>query len=249
MVSIFTRLMGSRPLVAALAPLTGVLLAACSATSADLDTAKSGPAPTPALPVVIETVQGEPAVAFEQVGTASWYGPGFNGRPTASGEIFDDSQFTAAHRDLDLPSVVEVTNMANGRSVVVRVNDRGPYAGDRVIDLSRAAAESLGFIDAGLAEVRVRAFADADTDILDPELAVTPPTQVFLRAGAFPARTEAEALKSEAGLDEARIETVRLEGRPYHRVRLGPFQTVADAQAFANSLGARLDRPLTVMLD
>lgn len=247
MLSKFQPIRGARSLSAILAPLTGVLLAACSATSAEPQTAMT--APQPALPVVIETIEPEPEVTFEQVGTASWYGPGFNGRPTASGEIFDETQLTAAHRDLDLPSVVEVTNLANGRSVVVRVNDRGPYAGDRVIDLSRAAAETLGFIDAGLAEVRVRAYADPETEILDPMVAVARQPQIFLQAGAFPARTEAEALKLETGMEAARIETVRLEGQRYHRVRLGPFDTVADAQAFADSLESRLDRPLAVMVD
>jgi rare lipoprotein A (peptidoglycan hydrolase) len=94
---------------------------------------------------------------YRQVGTASWYGPGFQGRPTASGEPFDQNSLTAAHRTLPLGSQAVVTNIENGRSVVVEINDRGPYVGGRVLDLSRAAAARLGMLDDGLARVRIAA--------------------------------------------------------------------------------------------
>src|SRR3954454_20877329 len=97
---------------------------------------------------------------YDETGTASWYGEAFNGRPTANGEIFDLNQVSAAHKTLQLPSVVEVTNLQNGRALKVRVNDRGPYAGDRIIDLSRRAAQLLGFERAGTAPVRVRIIKD-----------------------------------------------------------------------------------------
>ncbi|MFO1071149.1 MAG: septal ring lytic transglycosylase RlpA family protein [Geminicoccaceae bacterium] len=90
-----------------------------------------------------------------QVGLASWYGPGFHGRLTASGERFDQNRLTAAHRDLPLGSEVVVTNLANGRSVQVEINDRGPYVAGRVIDLSKAAAGQLGMIDQGVAQVAI----------------------------------------------------------------------------------------------
>jgi rare lipoprotein A len=95
--------------------------------------------------------------AFEQVGVASWYGPGFHGRPTASGEIFDQNELTAAHRNLPLGSEVRVTNLENGRSITVEINDRGPYVKGRVIDLSRAAARRLDLIEDGVAKVRIEA--------------------------------------------------------------------------------------------
>lgn len=88
-------------------------------------------------------------------GVASWYGPGFHGRLTANGERYDMHALTAAHRTLQLPSVVRVENLQNGKAVIVRVNDRGPYIDDRVIDLSHKAAEALGMQDQGLAEVKV----------------------------------------------------------------------------------------------
>jgi peptidoglycan lytic transglycosylase len=93
---------------------------------------------------------------YDETGIASWYGDAFNMKATADGEIFDMNQVSAAHTTLPLPSMVEVTNLDNGRRLVVRVNDRGPFVGGRVIDLSRAAAQELGYDRAGLAHVRVR---------------------------------------------------------------------------------------------
>ena len=95
--------------------------------------------------------------AYVERGEASWYGPGFHGRLTANGEIFDQNALTAAHPDLPLGLEVRVTNLENGRSVEVEVNDRGPYDGGRAIDLSRAAAERLDRIEAGTAPVRIEA--------------------------------------------------------------------------------------------
>ncbi|WP_375203053.1 septal ring lytic transglycosylase RlpA family protein [Hyphococcus sp.] len=93
---------------------------------------------------------------YSKVGVASWYGSQFHGRLTANGEIFDMNRLSAAHTTLPLPSMVEVTNLENGRSVVVRVNDRGPFVDDRIIDMSREAARELGFERQGTARVRVR---------------------------------------------------------------------------------------------
>ncbi|MGQ9630665.1 MAG: septal ring lytic transglycosylase RlpA family protein [bacterium] len=97
-------------------------------------------------------------------GIASWYGPGFHGRRTANGEIYDMWSMTAAHKTLPLGSEVRVTNLENGRSVVVRINDRGPYAAGRIIDLSRAAAQALGFVDEGTARVRIEVLKMGDNE-------------------------------------------------------------------------------------
>lgn len=99
---------------------------------------------------------------YDETGLASWYGPKFNGKPTASGEIFDKSDLTAAHKTLPLNSLVHVTNLENGRTLIVRVNDRGPFVGKRIIDLSEGAASALGTIQNGLAKVRVRYAGPAD---------------------------------------------------------------------------------------
>ena len=98
-----------------------------------------------------------PFEGFRQVGEASWYGPGFHGRKTASGERFDQNDLTAAHRKLPLGTEVQVVNLENGRSVNVEINDRGPYARGRVIDLSKAAAKRLGILEDGVAQVEIRA--------------------------------------------------------------------------------------------
>ena len=90
-----------------------------------------------------------------QQGRVSWYGPGFHGRRTANGEVFDTNELTMAHRSLAFGSEVRVTNLENGRSVVVRVNDRGPYVRGRIADLSRAAADQLGFRDDGVVPARI----------------------------------------------------------------------------------------------
>jgi rare lipoprotein A len=88
-------------------------------------------------------------------GVASWYGPGFSGKKTANGEIFDETKMTAAHKTLPLGTKAKVTNVKNGKSVEVEINDRGPYAEGRLIDLSQAAAAALGIVDRGIATVRV----------------------------------------------------------------------------------------------
>lgn len=97
---------------------------------------------------------------YDETGIASWYGPQFHGKLTANGEVYDMNDVTAAHRTLPMPSIVRVVNLDNGRSLVVRVNDRGPYARSRIIDLSRRSAQLLGFEGKGTARVRVQVMAD-----------------------------------------------------------------------------------------
>jgi len=96
-----------------------------------------------------------PVVLRVITGWASWYGPGFDGNPSASGELFDANAMTAAHKSLPFGTQVKVTNLDNGRSIIVRINDRGPYAGDRIIDLSYGAAQMLGMLNTGVAPVRL----------------------------------------------------------------------------------------------
>lgn len=105
---------------------------------------------------------------YDAVGVASWYGDAFHGKRTANGEIFDKTRLSAAHTTLPMPSIVEVENLENGRRVTLRVNDRGPFAGDRIIDLSQSAAQALGFEKQGLAKVRVRYLGRANLADLAP---------------------------------------------------------------------------------
>ena len=150
------------PVRAAGAVCVMLVLAACAteppqqaAPPLDEDTVR----PAVVVPVDPEEDAGAvptPRPAPSQTGEASWYGDAFAGRPTASGEIFDPSTLTAAHPTLPFGSQVRVTRVDTGDSVVVRINDRGPYTGGRIIDVSRAAAEVLDMIQAGVAEVRVQ---------------------------------------------------------------------------------------------
>jgi len=113
-------------------------------------------------PYRIAGVKYRPRESYNHVetGIASWYGPNFHGKPTANGEVFDMNELTAAHRTLQMPSLVRVTNLENGRSLIVRINDRGPFSRGRIIDLSRRGAELLGFLNQGTAKVRVEVLAE-----------------------------------------------------------------------------------------
>ena len=153
-----------------------LLLAGCAETQIAVYTAKqiknsTSPRATPSYkignPYPINGVYYYPAVnyRYRESGIASWYGKKFHGRPTANGEIFDMNQLTAAHRTLPLPSIVRVINLENGRALRLRVNDRGPFARGRIIDLSRRAAQLLGFRYKGTARVRVEILADESRDV------------------------------------------------------------------------------------
>lgn len=129
----------------ALAGVSAVLIVGCAPTAARADNS-SRQVPQSVAAVV-------PASQLRQTGLASWYGPGFAGRLTANGEVFDPSQLTAAHKELPFNTLVRVTNQWNKKSVVVRINDRGPFRPGRIIDLSRAGAEAIEMVRAGVAQV------------------------------------------------------------------------------------------------
>jgi rare lipoprotein A len=136
--------------------IAGSGLAGCAVP--ELPLAQNEPAPI-ILPVEPPSLYPPDVPSYLQVGLASWYGPGFHHRPTASGERFEMDAITAAHRHLPLHTVARVTNIANGRKIIVRINDRGPYVEGRVIDLSRGAARQLGMAESGVATVRIEVFA------------------------------------------------------------------------------------------
>jgi len=121
----------------------------CAVLQRPLETPTATPAVQP------KSEQGAPQVKLPQTGEASWYGPEHQGKPTASGQLFDQARFTAAHRTLPFGTKVKVTNLANGKSVEVEINDRGPYAENRIIDLSGAAAKALDMTGSGTAKVRL----------------------------------------------------------------------------------------------
>ncbi|HYC04783.1 MAG TPA: septal ring lytic transglycosylase RlpA family protein [Azospirillaceae bacterium] len=131
-------------------------------------------------PYQINGVWYYPAVDYnyDQTGIASWYGPGFHKEKTANGETYNENELTAAHQTLPMPSLVRVTNLENGRSIVVRINDRGPFAAGRIIDMSRRGAQLLGFEQQGTAKVRIQILADESRAIAAAAQRITPATQM-----------------------------------------------------------------------
>lgn len=162
---------------------------------------------------------------YRERGTASWYGSKFHGHETSNGEIFDLYAASAAHKTLPLPTYARVTNLENGRSVVVRVNDRGPFHDDRLIDLSYAAAVKLGYMERGTAEVEVEVLNVAGVD----DRRDAPGTHYrFLQLGAFGARDSAQRLQAELqGFLQAPVSvtTVEAAGQTLYRVRVGPVDS------------------------
>jgi rare lipoprotein A len=166
---------------------------------------------------------------YNRVGTGSWYGEQFQGRLTANGEIFDKELVSAAHPTLPLPSIVRVTNLENGRSIDLRVNDRGPFVDDREIDLSEAAARKLGYHGKGLAKVRVQ-FLRIAPDALGA------PDEVMV-ASAKPLPSEAAAY--EAATSKASVTARREEAAPFRAttVEVREALEVASVEARCASLG------------
>lgn len=187
------------------------------------------------------------SAGYVERGTASWYGTKFHGRLTSTREPYDMYQFSAAHKTLPLPSYARVTRLDTGKSVVVRINDRGPFVGDRVIDLSYAAAVKLGIHMTGTAPVEVRvlhAGDDATANMPKPPAPDRPQVvssagQSYLQVGAFSSRGNAFAMRRRlqaAGFDSVRVYSARSAHGKVYRVRIGPLLSSAQAQ----SLRARL---------
>lgn len=203
---------------------------------------------------VMPTSQG-----YVERGIASWYGTKFHGNRTSSGESYDMYAMTAAHKTLPLPTYARVTNITNGRSVVVKINDRGPFHDNRVIDLSYTAAAKLGILGQGTGLVEVRALDPRQPDpgprvietrqmppaaITQPSNAVPlPPTSatpgLYLQIGAFISRANAEQLRAK--LNQVKIPDIQIREdhrntRPVYQVRIGPLASVAEADRMATAL-------------
>ncbi len=169
-------------------------------------------------------------------GVASWYGPDFHGEHTSTGEPYDMYSMTAAHRTLPLPSYVRVTNLRNGRTVVVRVNDRGPFKSNRIIDMSYAAALKLDMVRDGTTLVEVAAVQSND-----PPLPPSNPAVLYAQAGAFAVEANATKLRDTLGAQGMRHVSVDADSThvpPLYRVRVGPIQTVAEYDAIVTRLKA-----------
>jgi rare lipoprotein A len=178
--------------------------------------------------------QVPPASGWTEEGVASWYGgrDGFEGKPTASGEIYDSSLLTAAHRELPLGSIVDVTNLDNGRTVRVRINDRGPFIAGRVIDLSRAAAVEIGLFGPGVGPVRLTVVTPGVVQEL-----VSPSGRWAVQVGSFADRLRAERYGERVRGTGRTVRTVFLEPfRGLSRVKVGPFDCSNDAERELDTL-------------
>ncbi|MDX1755807.1 MAG: septal ring lytic transglycosylase RlpA family protein [Marinobacter sp.] len=198
------------------------------------------------------------AEGYLEEGTASWYGEKFHGHKTSNGEVFDMYAMSAAHKSLPIPSYARVTNLENGRSVIVRVNDRGPFHGDRLIDLSYAAAIKLGYQGQGTARVEVAAITVTPDGVVtvagEPLNQAVPvasgPTSrggvgaqaLFLQLGSFSHRAPAQLLAEqveEIVASAVRVRAVETADGRFHRVQVGPFVDDGEALQARQQLEAR----------
>ncbi len=177
-------------------------------------------------------IEPTPPPGMVQRGIASWYGPGFHGKLTSSGEVFDQNKMTAAHRSLPLGSRVLVTNERNGRRVEVTINDRGPFVPGRIVDLSKAAAVRLGMLEAGTAPVRVEVLN------LPPDSSYR--VKYAVQIASFTEQRRAHRLISSltTRFDDAYLSEVKADETTYFRVRLGPYTSRQEAEALAQQLAA-----------
>mgnify|MGYP001822793115 FL=1 len=183
------------------------------------------------------------AYNYTERGIASWYGKKFHGHRTSSGEAYNMYAMTAAHKQLPLPTYVRVTNLENHRSVVVRVNDRGPFHANRIIDLSYAAAKKLGISARGTGMVEVTAIQPG-TKQPGPRQAVSPSQphqaefQLYLQVGAFVSRHNAEQLQQKLRnrFTQLNVHSGYYADNNVYRVRIGPLASVAEADRLAEAL-------------
>jgi rare lipoprotein A len=180
------------------------------------------------------------AEGYVERGVASWYGPTFHGVSTSIGERYDMYGMSAAHKTLPLPAYARVTNLRNGKTVVVRINDRGPFVANRIIDLSYTAAAKLDMLRDGTTLVEVRVITTADTD----KLARTdeqPPQTLYVQAGAFSEELNAKRLveRLKAGGIASAFVQAPPDGKPrIFRVRAGPVSNTAEFDRLAGKLAA-----------
>ncbi len=172
-----------------------------------------------------------------QTGIASWYGPGFHGRPTASGAIYDQHELTAAHQTLPLGTKVMVTNLDNGKTIEVTINDRGPFAKGRIIDLSFAAARTLGMIGPGTIPVRIEVIDSGPYRIQT----IRESLDYTLQLGSFAELENAQKLRDQLIQSYPEVSIVPLHSKDliFYRVQFGTFSNRTEAEEQARQLASR----------
>ena len=187
------------------------------------------------------------ATGFKQRGIASWYGKKFHGRKTSSGEVYNMYAMTAAHKTLPIPVYVRVKNLVNGRSIVVKVNDRGPFIEGRIIDLSYTAAQNLGIIGTGTARVEINTLAPGQSQLASAAVVRTIPLTdkvvedipMFIQVGSFGEELNAiNLLRDLQNLNEraASISELATSNGLFYRVRVGPLYDIDEANAVIRRL-------------
>ncbi|RAU22731.1 septal ring lytic transglycosylase RlpA family protein [Paramagnetospirillum kuznetsovii] len=312
--------------------LSGTMLAGCSELNLFAHGAKSamgGESPPPSASASSNYKVGKPYqvagiwyypqedFAYDETGIASWYGPDFHAKLTANGETFDQNAVSAAHKTLQMPSVARVTNLENGRSIIVRINDRGPFVNGRILDLSRRSAQLLGMEGKGTAKVRVQILSEesralagkikpdaagnepkvaqaaprgsvqaeslppppgAKSQTSTPELASSDPgkpqrgltveaverelaaqeiksvpvrtTHLYVQAGSFSRHDNANRLAARlTSVGKAQVSQANVQGKPVFRVRLGPLQSVEDADRMLDAVMAAGTQDARVVVD
>jgi rare lipoprotein A len=183
-------------------------------------------------------------VGYVERGYASWYGPGFHGNKTASGEVYDSHRLTAAHRTLPMGTVVQVRSLTNGRRVTVRINDRGPFVRGRIIDLSLAAAQALAMTGPGIDQVEVQVVGHRGRP------GVLGALRVQVASFGEQANAQALARQLKGTYSDVRIVTVELSSGRHYRVQVGQFASVHQAEELAELLAAQFDvEPLVIRDD
>lgn len=176
---------------------------------------------------------------FKQIGTASWYGTLFDKKRTSSGEPYDMFAMTAAHKTLPLPTYLKVTNLENGRQVIVKVNDRGPFHNDRILDLSYTAAKKLGVYPEGTAKVLIEAIDTGKQKNSQPTVIKT--NTFYIQAGAFKSIEHANKLQTQlSGMTRFNVKVKKIynKGQEWHLVQVGPIH----GAAAAHSATAKLEK-------
>jgi rare lipoprotein A len=177
--------------------------------------------------------------SYIKQGVASWYGPGFHGKKTATGEIFDMYAMTAAHKTLPIPSYAQVTNLENNRSIIVRINDRGPFVRNRELDLSYAAAKHLDMEQDGTGSIEIKVISDSQALPQLQQIAAAQAQEVYLQVGSFGSVKKAMNLKNKIAannLPEPDIRSSTYKKSTLYKVQMGPI----DSTTKANELNQQL---------
>ncbi len=213
------------------------LVSGCGKSSVSSGPAVTGPPPAKAPSTKPYTVFGQTYYPLEsghgyvEEGVASWYGKDFHGKTTSNGEIYDMHGMTAAHKVLPFGTQLRVTNLDNNRSIVVRVNDRGPFVANRIIDLTKAGAEQLDMIGPGTARVRLESIG-----AVPGQVGADLTGNFYVQIGSFSVRDNAHKLAERMAERHLNMRVVFVPELHFHRVQVGPYSSLAEAENAAVTL-------------